>query len=275
MFENGCYLRRQKRFKDDKKEAVRAAHRVTQQEQQQSISSTSGGSNGSCSSGGGSPSKSSKGNHSSTPTPNTTSNLDDGSSPNNGYHHNNSHHNSKLSQGDPHHHNPHHHHHPGHLRGSGGGGHHHQQDNEHLRNIMSGGHPGGHLIHNTSKDSHSPSDMMDKMDLMNGGQDCGGSVGHRYPLPLGDSGQLPPLYQLTSHHPHMKDSSVVASYASALSSVASHPFSINSLFPSEVRSKGDSKHDLMPQSCFGPLSNNDYYSYNASLYHHLPPANSL
>lgn len=44
MFENGCYLRRQKRFKDDKREAVRAAHRATQQDQHRSISSTSGGS---------------------------------------------------------------------------------------------------------------------------------------------------------------------------------------------------------------------------------------
>ncbi|XP_049796310.1 protein fork head-like [Schistocerca nitens] len=35
MFENGCYLRRQKRFKDDKKEALRQSHKQQQQQQQQ------------------------------------------------------------------------------------------------------------------------------------------------------------------------------------------------------------------------------------------------
>ena len=298
MFENGCYLRRQKRFKDDKKEAVRAAHRVTQQDQQQSISSTSGGSGGGGSSGsssggsinGASPSKS-KGN-SSTPTSNAQQNHSSShdehqqhhhSSPNNGYHSN--HHTTKMSDGQglhPHHgqqhntHPGHHNHHPGaHLRTSSGGGGHHHQDNEHLRNIMSlngGHHQGGHLIHGL-KESHSPTDIMDKMDLISNG-DCGSGLGnHRYP-PLGDSGQLPPLYQL-SQHSHMKDSSAIASYATALSSVAaSHPFSINRLFPSEVTSK-DPKHELMPQSCFGPLSYNPSdYHYNSSLYHHLP-ANSL
>lgn len=35
MFENGCYLRRQKRFKDDKKEAMRQAHKQSPPHQQQ------------------------------------------------------------------------------------------------------------------------------------------------------------------------------------------------------------------------------------------------
>ncbi|CAG7724728.1 unnamed protein product [Allacma fusca] len=261
MFENGCFLRRQKRFKDDKKEAVRAQHRINQQDQQQSISSTSGGSNGSSgpsSMNGGSPPKSGKGTHSSTPTPNTTTNHSSHEdSPNNGYNHNANHH-SKMSQVSDHHshhtHNAHHQH--GHMRNSSG--HHHQDSHQdHLRNIMSiagngGHHQGGHLIH---KESHSPSEIMDKMDLMSNGE-----VGHRYP-PLGDSGQLPPVYQFYQN-PHMKDTSADL-----------HPFSIQRLFPTEVTSK-DSKHGLMPQSCF-PLSfNASDYHYNPSLYHHLP-ANSL
>lgn len=36
MFENGCYLRRQKRFKDDKKEALRQSHKQSPSHQQQS-----------------------------------------------------------------------------------------------------------------------------------------------------------------------------------------------------------------------------------------------
>ncbi|CAL8139486.1 unnamed protein product [Orchesella dallaii] len=208
MFENGCYLRRQKRFKDDKKEAVRAAHRTTSgQDQQHSISSTSGGSNGST----GSltslstnnnnnnlvASKSSSGKHQQTPPgsgghhqthhhshhgsattpPSSLSSHHDDGSPN-GFHH--SHHNShgKLSDhvGHPGQHHPHH----------GGGGIHrgHEGSGQHLEGLMTlSGHPGAgnphHLMHNnhgTSKDhsgTGSPHDdaiIMDKMDgLGNGG----------------------------------------------------------------------------------------------------------
>ncbi|ODM91987.1 Silk gland factor 1, partial [Orchesella cincta] len=216
MFENGCYLRRQKRFKDDKKEAVRAAHRTTQgQDQQHSISSTSGGSNGST----GSltslstnnnnnnlvSSKSSSGKHQQTPPggghhqthhhshhgsattpPSSLSSHHDDGSPN-GFHH--SHHSShgKLSDhvGHPSQHHPHH----------GGGGIHrgHEGSGQHLEGLMTlSGHPGPgnphHLMHNnhgTSKDhsgAGSPHDdaiIMDKIDSLGngGGSDCGGAVG--------------------------------------------------------------------------------------------------
>lgn len=288
MFENGCYLRRQKRFKDDKKEAVRAAHRVAVNDQQQSISSTSGGSNSS----GGSisthnnnnnnlvsnnnSSKSSKHgppgghglshhhpNHDSSPNNLTTHHNEDGSP--NSYHHSSHNHHNKLS--DP--------------SGHGGpGGHHHHQHPGHLMSLAHHGGHSHHLMHNnhSSKDHGSSNgspheDIIDKMEMI--GSDCtsgGGSVLNAHQrYPLGDSGQLPSML-----HGMPKDQGVLAYPASVASSL---PFSIKSLIPTEVASRVETKYDLMQHygSYFGALSNNPGVQepfYNPSLYHHLPAGNA-
>ncbi|OXA59952.1 forkhead box protein A2-B isoform X2 [Folsomia candida] len=288
MFENGCYLRRQKRFKDDKKEAVRAAHRATVNDQQQSISSTSGGSNSS----GGSThhhhhhhsnnnnssiishhnSSGNKKSHSG--SDNMTSHQSDGDGSPTSYHHSgSSHHHSKLSSEAPHHH------------------HQQQHPGAHLMSLSHHGAGGGHHLMHTSKEhgssstnGGSPHEDIEKMSMMgNGGggaSDCTGGVlshqhrwvgGTRNPPPLGDSGQLPSML-----HGMQKDPSSILPYPASLVA-SSHPFSIKSLIPQSVESvRGDAKYDLMQHyGYFGALSGNPQESsfYNP-IYHHLPAGNA-
>lgn len=326
MFENGCFLRRQKRFKDDKKEAVRQTHRSTQgQDQQHSISSTSGGSNGSTGSLNSlssnnnnsllSNANKSSGKHQQTPPsgahhpnhhhshhgsattpPSSLSSHHDDGSPNS-YHHHSSH-AAKLSDhmGHPGQHHSHHHH--------GGGSVHHRDGSQgHLDLLtLSGGHPGNphHLMHSTKDHSgtgspHDDSIIMDKMDGIgnNGGSDCGGSAGGsagipgallgaaaashpRYPL--GDSGQLPSMLQM-SHHMTREQAHLASAYAA---SAVAHPFSIKSLIPTEVGGAGskyatDLMHNATYGGYFGAINNPSVQEslYNSShLYHHLPTGNA-
>lgn len=212
MFENGCYLRRQKRFKDDKKEAVRSAHRATHgQDQQHSISSTSGGSNGSTGSLSSLSSNNnnnnlisnnkSSGKHQQTPPgsaaaghhqthhhshhgsaatpPSSLSSHHDDGSPSSYHQHSTTHHGGKLSDhgiGHPGQHHTHHH---------GGSVHHRVHDSQgHLEGLMTlpGGHSVNphHLMHSSKDHSgtgspHEDSIIMEKMEVLsNGGSECPG-----------------------------------------------------------------------------------------------------
>jgi len=276
MFENGCFLRRQKRFKDETKQAVREAHKQTQMDQQQSISSTSGASSASSSSGNGiAPMKRGSRNslHSGSSTTPPMSHANGHRDDSNGYaqpHHPIHHaqqHPIHLSA-KPDHHQLHHRHH-----------HHQESPTEHnMHSIMNTlGHLGGH---NLSRNSNgSPDDHIEvKMDMLqNGGSpDCHGSNIHhlthghsRYSLdPLS---QLPSLLHMPQIPHHVKDSST-----------AYLPFSINRLVSNDVGSNGrtidPSKYDLsvvQPYGGYGASNNMgmDYYN-QASLYHHIPTNSS-
>jgi len=297
MFENGCYLRRQKRFKDDKKEAIRQAHRATVNDQQQSISSTSGGSNSS----GGSLST-----HLTSNNNNNNSLVSNANGSNKGHnkhhnggssmshhhtpsHNNNDHHNSHSSPGSSHlpqgsddgspvngyhSHNTHSHH--GKVPSLESLHHHHQQHG-HLMSLH--GHSSHHLgVHpKDSNNGNSPHDeMIDKMEMLGNGE-CppGGVLSHHNRYPLGDSGQLPSML-----HGLPKDQIVGQSLAAYPTSVASSlPFSIKSLIPTE---RDPSKYELMHAaygSYIGALSNNagvqePFYNPSSFYSHHLPAGNA-
>jgi len=303
MFENGCYLRRQKRFKDDKREAVRVAQRqtISSQDQQQSISSTSGGphSNG--------PATNNNNNNSSSASPakkhqqhSLQHQHGDAGSPNasstpNGYysgssgksesgiHHPNPrhHHSNSTSQhsGPQHgHHGPldetlimHHGHNPHHSSSGGNSvllhGHHPHHHGHHGLQLGSGHH---HLDKNGGV---SPV-LMDKMEMLSSAEYNNGSGHHRYPL--GDSGQLPPLLHMGMSKEQQNTAAALAYAANA--PVAAHPFSIKSLIPSEVSGRLDGcKYDLLQQydHMYGSLASNPAVqtSFYNSIYH-LPAGNT-
>lgn len=272
MFENGCFLRRQKRFKDETKQAMREAHKQSQMDQQQSISSTSGASSASSSNGGipmKRPARIPIHSNSSTTPPMSHANghRDDS----NGYVHSHpphhaQQHGSHLSV-KPEHHQLHHHRH------------HHDTSGDHMNSLMGSiGHVGSH---NLSRNSNgSPDEHLDvKMDMLqqNGGSpDCNGSNLHhlshghsRYSFdPLS---QLPSLLHMPQIPHHTKDNG--PTYL---------PFSINRLVSNDVGSNGrgidPSKYDLnimQPYGGYGASNNMsmDYYS-QTGIYHHIPTNSS-
>lgn len=119
-------------------------------------------------------------------------------------------------------------------------------------------HGGGHHFNNHSSKEHGSGNGSPHEEIENG---------QRYPPPLGDSGQLPPMLQGMP-----KDPSLFAYPSSVASSL---PFSIKSLIPTESRDVN--KYDLMQQyGYFGALSNNPHVqeSFYNPIYHHLPTGNA-